>query len=169
MTEKKTDESRVASLVFGIIFLVAGTFLLLGNSIEGFSMENLWPLFFLIPISVLTVVWIQNPEKDAGVVLPVVILTFLMGYFLWLNFTTWDNVAHTWPNFLIAPGLGFVAFYFSSKKKEVLIPAVILLTLAVIFYSVILQNTFVVALLMILTGLFIVGRSFFSKSQKKKK
>jgi hypothetical protein len=168
MVEKKKDDSTVVSLVIGILFVLVGAFLLFGQRIMHLSIENLWPLFFLIPISLLSVAWIQDREKNEGAVIPVVILTFLMVYFLWLNFTHWGNVEYTWPNFLLAPGLGLLVFYFTGKKKEVLIPAFILLSLGAIFYSMIYQNSTLIALLMIGTGMILAGRSLFLKSPEKK-
>ncbi len=156
MIEKKNQTHNVGFLVLGIILLATGVLFLAANVLSYLSIANLWPLFMLIPVAVLLAVGIQYKEKLSAVILPIIILTFYCVYFLWLNFTSWGYAATTWPNFLIAPGLGFLGIYFTSQKWEFLTPAFILLLLAAVFYAAILGNTMVVGILLMAMGVVLV-------------
>jgi hypothetical protein len=76
---------------------------------------------------------VQNFKAHYGVLMPAALLTFLTIYFLWLNYTTWENVKYTWPNFLLAPASGLFALYIANREKGLLIPVCVLAALAVIF------------------------------------
>ncbi len=140
------------TLSIGIIILTVGIIFFLHNIIPSFHVGNLWPLFMLIPVVALLFVWINGKKKASGVVLPIVILIFFCAYFLWLNYTHWSNVADTWPNFLIGPGLGFLALYFVSRHWGYLIPASVLLGLGGIFYTELMDNSYLIGVLLIAAG-----------------
>ena len=156
MVEKKSQTYNVGFLILGIILLGSGVLFLAANFLTYLSVAKLWPLFMLIPVAALLAVGIQYKEKLPAVILPVIILTFYCGYFLWLNFTSWGYAATTWPNFLIGPGLGFLGLYITSQKWEFLTPAFILLLLAAVFYAAILGNTLFVGILLMAMGLFLI-------------
>jgi hypothetical protein len=164
MTTNKNANAKFAGAVFGAILIGVGVLFLLGNIIPYFAIGRLWPLFMLIPAAILGAVWIRDREQYAGAVLPITILLFFTGYFLWLNFTTWAYVEITWPNFLIGPGLGFVALYLATKKWEFMIPAFVLLLMAALFYSGIYDNTLILSLLLIAAGVAVLARFFFAKN-----
>jgi len=159
MEEKKSSEGKefkIGFILSGAILMGIGVLFMLVNFIPYLSVEKLWPLFMLVPVAILAAVWTQYKEKASWVILPVVILLFYCGYFLWLNFTSWDNTMATWPNFIIAPGLGFLGFYLTTRKWGYLIPAFTLLILAAIFYGAIIGNTLTVGILLIVIGLLII-------------
>lgn len=161
MEEKKDKEYKIGFLVFGAILVGLGVLFMATNIIPFLSIEELWPLFLLIPVAILVAVWLQARERAAGVVLPVIILLFYCGYFLWLNYTSWYNVEETWPNFIIAPGLGFLGLFIVTRKWEYLIPTSILLLLAAIFYAAIIENTIFVGILLIILGLVFISKPLF--------
>ena len=156
MEEKKVKEFQISSFVLGAILVGVGILFLVVNFIPYLSVARLWPLFMLVPVAILAAVWLQYKDRAVGVVLPVVILIFCCGYFLWLNFTSWDHVETTWPNFIIAPGLGFLGLYLATRKWVYLIPSFLLLILAAIFYAAIIENTLIVAVLLILMGVLLI-------------
>jgi hypothetical protein len=164
MTTNKNANAKFAGAVFGAILIGVGVLFLLGNIFPYFAVGRLWPLFMLIPAAILGAVWMRDRKEYAGAVLPITILLFFTGYFLWLNFTTWAYVEITWPNFLIGPGLGFVALYIASKKWEFMIPAFVLLLMAALFYSGIYDNTLILSLLLIAAGVAVLARFFFAKN-----
>lgn len=122
----------------------------------------------LIPVAILVMVWVQEGNKSAGVIVPITILLFYCGYFLWLNFTTWAYVATSWPNFLIGPGLGFLALYMATRKGEYLVPSFVLLVLSAVFYAAIIENTLIVGILLVVMGLFLIFKPLFIKNRKEK-
>lgn len=154
--QEDSNYSRIQTLAVGIIILTVGVIFFLHNLIPSFHVGNLWPLFMLIPVVPLVFVWIRGKEKSSGVVLPIVVLIFFCVYFLWLNYTHWSNVADTWPNFLIGPGLGFLALYFVSRLWGYLIPAGVLLGLGGIFYTELMDNTYLIGVLMIVAGVIFI-------------
>jgi len=168
MEEKRSKEYNFGVLVLGSVLVGVGLLLLVANIIPYLGVAKLWPLFMLIPAAVLVAVYIQDRRKLAAVILPVIILVFYCGYFLWLNFTTWHYAATTWPNFLIGPGLGFLGLYFAARKWEFLIPSIILLMLAAIFYAAIIENTMIVGILFIAIGLLFILKPLILAFTKKK-
>ncbi|MCK4835595.1 MAG: hypothetical protein KAT17_03120 [Candidatus Aminicenantes bacterium] len=166
MSDKKKPEIKLGLVVFGAILVGMGILFLVVNIIPYLSVGKLWPLFMLIPVAILIMVWIQDREKSVGVILPIIVLLFYCGYFLWLNFTTWAYTATSWPNFLIGPGLGFLALYFATKKGEYLVPSFILLILSAIFYAAIIENTLIVGILLVLMGLMLILKPLFIKNKK---
>lgn len=165
MENKKEPKFKVGMVISGAIFIGVGILFLVVNVIPHLSIGKLWPLFMLIPVAILVTVWIQDKERSAGVVLPIIILFFYCGYFLWLNFTTWAYTATSWPNFLIGPGLGFLGLYFVTKKGEYLIPSFILLLLSAVFYAAIIENTWIVGILLIAMGLILILKPLFLKKK----
>jgi len=158
MVGKKEQALNVGMLILGIVLLGTGVLFLAANFVSYLSVAKLWPLFMLIPVAVLLAVGMQYRDKLPAVILPVIILTFYCGYFLWLNFTSWGYAATTWPNFLIGPGLGFLGLYLLTQKSEFLIPTFIMFILSASFYGAILGNTMIVAVLLIAMGVVLVLR-----------
>ena len=162
MSNMKTFNGKIASAVFGAILVGIGLIFLIGNFFPSLSIDMLWPFFMLVPVGILIPIWFMDRRKNAGVLIPITILTFYACYFLWLNFTSWENVEYTWPNFLIGPGISFLAVYFANKRWEFTIPAFILLLLGAIFYSELMDDTLIIALALIAVGLFLVIRFLFA-------
>jgi hypothetical protein len=167
MANKKEPESKMGLVVFGSILVGVGILFLVFNIIPYLSIGKLWPLFMFIPIAILIMVWIQDRKRSVGVIFPITVLLFYCGYFLWLNFTTWAYAATSWPNFLIGPGLGFLALYIVTKKGEYMVPAFVLLILSAVFYAAIIENTLIVGLLLVLIGLFLIFKPLFKKNKKR--
>jgi hypothetical protein len=158
MNENGNRGSRRATLLAGILLAAAGVVFLLNNFYDFLFIDRLWPLFMLIPVAVLALAWADKGREASGVVIPIVILTFYATYFLWLNYTSWANSGTTWPNYLIGPGLAFIAYYFVERKAELLIPAFILLGLASVFYTAMYDNTLIIGGFLVLAGLIILTR-----------
>ena len=158
MSEFENRGSRRAMLLTGILLAAAGIVFLLNNFYDFLFIDKLWPVFLLIPVAVLALTWAEKGREASGVVIPMVILTFYAAYFLWLNYTSWANSATTWPNYLIGPGLAFVACYFVERKAELLVPAFVLLGLASVFYTAMYDNTLIIGGFLVLAGLIILAR-----------
>ena len=63
MEEKKDRDFRIGFLVVGAIMVGVGVLFLAANFIPYLSVENLWPLFMLIPVAIMIIVGIQNRKK----------------------------------------------------------------------------------------------------------
>ena len=156
MTEKKKYNNKIQAGFLGGLLIGIGLLFLVDNFFYSLSMGDLWPFFMLVPVAVMIAAWLQNKDKYVMIWLPVTILVFYIAYFLWLNATTWSNAETTWPNFLIGPGLGFFVLFLLKKEWGYIIPALTLLILAGIFYSELLDNTFVFSLGFIATGIILI-------------
>ena len=94
--------SRSASLVFGAAIVLLGGLVLASHYVPDLSLRTLWPLFLLVPISVLTMTFLRFRAKAVGTLVPLVILTGLMIYFqdelslrlLWLQDQPGLGVGH---------------------------------------------------------------------------
>jgi hypothetical protein len=166
MSENTNRGSRRATLLAGILLAAAGILFLLNNFYDFLFIDKLWPLFLLIPVVVLALVWAEKGHEASGVVIPMVILTFYAGYFLWLSYTSWANTVYTWPNYIIGPGLAFVVYYFIERKWELLVPAFVMLGLASVFYTVIYDNTLVIGGFLVLAGLIVITRALCRPEKK---
>ncbi len=135
MAEMKDPRTRVAALTGGVVLALLGVLFLLNNFYRFLNAERIWPLFLLIPIIPLAINWLEKGRGAAGAVIPITILTFYCGHFLWLTHTNWSGAGTSWPNYLIGPGLGFLFLYAIERRAGLLGPAFILLGLGAVFYS----------------------------------
>ena len=163
----KSREEKAGALMFGIVLILLGGLFLLGTIFPWFRIGNLWPLFIALPVPFIMIPLIKDGRKAGAVLIPITILLFLCVYFLWLNVVGWNNVAQTWPNFILAPGLGFLFAALLTSEAGLYIPAGILIALAVIFYFSFFSFSIMIAILLIGLGLLIVGKTFFQMVKKK--
>jgi hypothetical protein len=159
MADNKDLRTQVAALSGGAILVLLGLLFLLNNFYRFLDPERLWPLFLLIPVIPLAINWLNKGREAAGAVIPITILVFYSGYFLWLSHTHWLDAGTTWPNFLIGPGLGFLLLYIIGRKGALLVPALILLGLAAAFYSGIYDTSLPLGAFLVLAGGMLVLRS----------
>jgi len=135
MAEMKDPRARIATLTGGAILALLGVLFLLNNFYRFLDARRTWPLFLLIPIIPLAIHWLEKGREAAGAVIPIAILAFYCGHFLWLTHTNWAAAGTSWPNFIIGPGLGFLFLHFIERKKGLLVPAFVLLGLGAAFYG----------------------------------
>jgi hypothetical protein len=156
MTGTTDPRARAAALTGGIILALLGVLFLLNNFFRFLDVERTWPLFLLIPVIPLAINWIEKGRKAAGAVIPITILVFYCGHFLWMTYTFWEGAGTTWPNFLIGPGLGFLLLYAIERRGALLVPAFVLLGLAAAFYSAIYGNSLYLGAFLIAAGAILV-------------
>ncbi|OHD57189.1 MAG: hypothetical protein A2014_12905 [Spirochaetes bacterium GWF1_49_6] len=160
-------DKKAGSLMFGIILIVAGGCFLLGHFFPFFRIGNLWPLFIMFPVPFISIALFTHGKKAAGVLIPITILTFLTVYFLWLNVVGWALSAQTWPNYILAPGLGFLFAGLYGGEPGFYIPAGILIALALIFYFAFFNFGIMIAILLIAMGLLVIAKTVFQLVHKK--
>ena len=161
--QEKTKATHITAGVFGIVLILVGVLLLFGNMVSFLSIEKLWPLFMMIPVVIFISLLLQDFKTNYGVIMPGTLLTFLTIYFIWLNFTSWDNVATTWPNFILAPAAGLFALYLANREKGLLIPVCILSAIAAVFYGMLLKSNMVAGIAFLAGGLILFISSFLRK------
>ena len=135
MAEMKDPRTRIAALTGGGVLALLGVMFLLNNFYHFLDVERTWPLFLLIPVIPLAINWMEKGREAAGAVVPITILGFYCGHFLWLTYTNWAAAGTNWPNYLIGPGLGFLFLYLIERRTGLLVPAFILLGLGTAFYA----------------------------------
>jgi hypothetical protein len=164
---KEKTSGKAMMVVIGAALVVLGALFLLNGVVPVLSIANLWPLFMLIPVVFFIPALVEKGKEASGVLIPGTILVFLTVYFLVLNYTSWDYVSVTWPNFILAPALGLFLFWlFNREQKGILIPVGILTVLTVIFYGTTLKNNYATAACFIVLGVLILAGSFVKKKPK---
>jgi hypothetical protein len=166
MAETKNPRARVAALTGGIIIVLLGVLFLLNNFYRFLDAERTWPLFLLIPVIPLASNWLEKGREASGAVIPITILVFYCGYFLWLTHTHWAGAGTTWPNYLVGPGLGFLLLYAIERRTGLLVPAFILLGLAAAFYSALYGDSLPLGGFLVLAGAVLVLGSSKKKSSQ---
>ncbi len=144
--------------ILGVLFIVAGLAFLAASLFPEATVERLWPLFLLIPVAALGQQYLEKGRAAAGALVPVGILLYLTGFFLWLNFTTWERTAVTWPNFLLAPALGLFLQFLATRKTALLVPVAVLSVVAAVFLAGFHRSTLAIAVTLIAVGaLLLIG------------
>jgi len=134
MNEKR-PAAKKSPLTISLILIGVGILFIVGRFVDFGGFGNLWPLFLLIPVIPLSATVVRDPRGNAGALIPLVILTFLCIYFLWLNYSDWGRVASTWPNFILAPGLGVLASWLITRDRGQLVSASILIVIGLVMYG----------------------------------
>jgi len=127
---------RTSNIIMGIGLIIFG-FLFLFDSwfYVSFNFGDFWPIvIILIGASFLLSFW--RKRTNYGVIMPGTILIVYGLMFLYSSLYGWDDMGRLWPGFLFGPGLGFLLmFLFGTREKGLLVPALILLLLAFIFWG----------------------------------
>jgi hypothetical protein len=125
------------------------------------TVDKLWPLFLLVPVAILGQQYLEKGKAAAGVLVPLGILSYLAVFFLWLNFTSWDQTAVTWPHFLLAPAFGLFLHFLATRKTGLLVPITALCVIAVVFLAGFHRSTVAIAVALIAVGVvLLVGPVF---------
>lgn len=130
--------------VIGILFIVIGVFLALGTTgMIAVAWGTLWPLFILVPAIGFHVGFFSHPKPGrAGLLVPGGVLLTVGLLFLYCGLFGWWQMSYLWPFFILAPAVGlFEMFLFGSRNPYLLIPVLVLTTVAMIFLGVNLLNS----------------------------
>ncbi len=156
MSEHNDKRARMAALAGGIVLASLGVLFLLNNFKRFLDAGKVWPLFLLIPVIPMAIRWLEKGREEAGLVVPITILAFYCGHFLWLTHSHWHGAGATWPNFLLGPGLGFLILYLIERRPPLLAPAFILIGLAAAFYGGIYGTSLPLGGFLVLAGIILV-------------
>ncbi len=122
-----------SKLVTGPILILAGILLLLGQSIHWRAFSFLWLVLLLAAGVVMLVLYIQG-RKHPALLSAGVLVTLLSLHFFALRWG-WVHFDSSWPFFLLAPGLAFLAVAAADRQnKDALAPAITLISIAVLCY-----------------------------------
>lgn len=166
-------DRRVVGIILiflGLLFLLSN-FNILPNEIV-IDMSTMWPLFILIPGILLEKSYFDR-KKDPRLLVPGGILIVVGLLFFFEIFTNWIYMQYTWPIFILAVAFGLFQLYIFGKRESILlIPIIILTTVAVISILAMVYERFltfigpeiIIAVVLILIGLIILIQSF-SKSR----
>jgi len=173
--------NKKSNMIIGAIILLLGVYFLLHNLnifriyIDifdiGFLFSNFWPMFLIIPGFFMHMAYFSGKNTDAGILVPGGIL-LVSGLTCQLS-TIFGNWHVMWPGFLLAVAVGLFELYlFGPKEKGLLIPVGILGGLSFIFFSNTLRwyfeynfGKFIIPLILILLGGFIIYKSIFERKE----
>ena len=126
----------------GLLLILIGAIFIMNHFWNLGGIGKLWPLFFLIPVVSQTGILLSNPKENVGMIMQIVMMLFFSVYFLWLNYNGWWLVSRTWPNFILAPGLGFLCSWLVSKERLHLISGFVLVLIGFGLYSRIIMGSY---------------------------
>jgi hypothetical protein len=155
-------QRETRSLIWGIILIAIG-FIFLGNNLGWFYLEweNIWPLIIIGGGVLFWIGWLAN-RKEFGLLMPG---TILLVYGLMFEYSTingWYYMDDLWPGFLLGPGLGFFFMYLlGNRERGLLIPAFILIVLAILFWMGNESYRFVWPVLLIVIGVYLLIKNRF--------
>lgn len=154
----------------GILLILAGVlFFLTKMELISFSFGDLWPLFLLIPGIAFNFFGVLY--RIPGLHVPGGILTTIGLLFLFTEFFGYRWMAHLWPIFILAPGVGLLELYlFGEREKGLLIPILILFTIGGVFLFFSLFASFIpylIAFLLIVVGIYMISGNRRGKSPTK--
>ena len=138
-------------------------------------MENLWPLFVLVPGLCFEATWFTT-RKAPALLVPGGILTVIGMLFFFEIATGWRFSEYTWPVYIIATAVGlFQLNIFSGKPKGLLFVISILSIVAGTSFLVMIlgalvhvaQYNFIVPLALIMIGAFILFTAVRGKKEPK--
>jgi hypothetical protein len=118
---------NISRAVFGILVILTGLALLLGNlGLIDIDLSLLWPLFLIVPGLALEIGYLTG-GRDAGVLVPAgMLITYGLVFFaniIW----GWHNMAYLWPFFPLGVAIGLFQLYlFGRRETALLIPIGIL-------------------------------------------
>ena len=160
-------QKETRSLIWGVILILIG-FLVLGSNLHWYSFHwgNLWPLAIILGGVFFWTGWLFN-RKEFGLLMPGSILLVYGIMFQYSALYGWYNMDQLWPGFLVGPGLGFLFMYLlGNREKGLLIPAFILIGLAVIFWIGEDAFSYLWPLLLIGIGIYLLFRNRFRQSDR---
>ncbi|MCX7882471.1 MAG: hypothetical protein N2314_04545 [Brevinematales bacterium] len=151
----------------GALLVLIGSAFLVSSFLPGVSGFSLWPLFLLLPV-VNMLAGVQNRQELAKVIFWVIYLSYLVVFFLILNFLGWDKIEYLWPHFILAAAASFLAEFLVTWEKQKLWEMFIVALISAYFFVPGLPLQVLGGILLILWGITILFHTLFPSSKRKK-
>ena len=128
-------KNRSSTAFLSVILIIAGIVITLENFrfLNGISRH--WPALMLI-LSTGFSLFFQKQRKDQVLIWLGTFIGFLGLFFYYLNFTSWKNLSHDWPVFLLIVGISFIPVAAFKKKMIYVLSSLSFITLFLIFFLV---------------------------------
>lgn len=125
-----------------MLFILLGVFSLLGRFFNEFiGLQNLWPLFILVPGLLFESSYFSS-KKEPGLLVPGGILTTIGLLLLFETFTGWRFSGYTWPIYPLSVAIGLFQLYlYTGRSPGLLIPVGILGGVSIIAFLAMLLKT----------------------------
>jgi hypothetical protein len=163
--ENQNSSKRELAAILGIVVVLLAVFMMAAQVFGILSFRFLWPLLMIAPIVFFIPLFLKDNKKFALLWIPSVTLIFLSLYFILLNYAGWNYISISWPNFILAPGLGLFAFYLARKSKGSLVWSFLTVMSALIGYGVVFNSKRLLFICSLISGVFFIIYVF---SKKKK-
>lgn len=150
-------DNRTKSFIWGVLFIFVGVLFLLRNlDIIYFNMDDVWPVFLLIPGILFWYFWFID-RSNYRLLMPGTILVVYALYFFFEHQVMYRFVEQLWPIFILGPGLGFWAMYFlGARQRRYFRSGAILVAFSVFFFIVSLDDRFFFPLFLIGIGVYLL-------------
>jgi hypothetical protein len=155
--------------LWGILLIVTGVILLIDRTLNVgiFQAVNLWPIFVLAPGLIFEFSYFAS-GRSPGLLVPGGILTTIGLLFFFETYTGWSFSQYTWPIYPLSVSVGLFQLYlFGGRQSGLLIPVFILSAISVMSFvsivSTVFDFTLIFAVFAILTGIYILYKTYFTK------
>lgn len=155
--------------VWGILLIALGLILIADKifTIGFFNPDKIWPIFILVPGLVFEFSYFIS-RRNPGLLVPGGILTTIGLLFFFENLTRWNFSEFTWPIYPLSVAIGLFQLYlFDGRPRGLLVPVFILTLVAVVSFISIVSSVFdftlIFAVFAILTGLYVLYKTFITK------
>ncbi|MFN3659630.1 MAG: hypothetical protein ACK4TN_00150, partial [Brevinematales bacterium] len=109
---------------------------------------------------------VQNRKDLAGIIFWATYLTYLVVFFLVLNFIGWETMDRLWPHFIIAAAVSFLAEFFVTGETKKLWETLIVALIGVYFFIPGLPLQVLGGILLVLWGVKLLIQSLLFPSKK---
>jgi len=133
--EKRKDYLQSNHIRLALFFLLIGVIFAIETYFKVFFLYKLWPVIILSLGIGFIGIFIKGRKRHPFFLSLGVYLSLLAGLFIFLNFTSWENIKNLWPLFVTFSGISLILNYlFSKGNRMVLFLGLSLFFLSVFFF-----------------------------------
>ncbi len=160
-------EKSIARIFSGIILVILGLFLLIGELAELSWGEHFWPIFLLLGGMLFYSGYFSVKARRSGsegLLFPGTYLIILGGLFLLLNFIGWEYMRYLWPTFVFGVAVSLWVVRSSmpienaARRKSLKSSIITLSLISAIFYLMALKVAVLWPVAIIVIGIIIIAK-----------
>lgn len=159
-------KTRSSLSTLAVLFVIAGVVLTLENFHVISGVSRHWPLLLLLAGAGFLLLFFKDMRFDPALIWIGSFLLPLGGFFYFLNFSSWKNIAHLWPLFLGIAGISFLATTAVTKSRIFLYLSITLIMLFSALWLVATVSLRLWPLSFVIFGLSLLSINFFARKER---